>query len=188
MDRAAVEQLLDEMLSSLEDLETKVGATLQFLKDKGHATDKDLAPYLEQAGDASNVRWRAARLRMMSLLGAALKSVEPPPEAKNAGVDAKTDEVEKKGDAEKATTAQQDVQPKNEESQPTQAKKSTDEQLSDDSMKASDTPQNEASISEEQQPPAYTKSVEPKPSAPEEASETPTQASQDVRQSKQDAA
>lgn len=84
MDRAAVEQLLDEMLSSLEDLETKAGATLQFLKDKGHASDEDLAPYLEQAGNASNVRWRAARLRMMSLLSSALKTAEEPKEKPKA--------------------------------------------------------------------------------------------------------
>jgi hypothetical protein len=92
MDTAAVEQLLDEMLTSFEDLETKASAILQFLKDKGNATDKDLAPYLEQAGKASNVRWRAARLRMMSLLSSALKNIElperrseaPPPSQKTA--------------------------------------------------------------------------------------------------------
>ena len=44
MDRAAVEQLLDEMLSSLEDLETKAGATLQFLKDKGMPPTKISLP------------------------------------------------------------------------------------------------------------------------------------------------
>jgi len=88
MDRAAVEQLLDEMLSSLEDLETKAGATLQFLKDKGHATEEDLAPYLEQAGNASNVRWRAARLRMMSLLSSALKAAEEPKEKTKPKIEA----------------------------------------------------------------------------------------------------
>jgi hypothetical protein len=76
MDTAVVEQLLDEMLASLEELETKATATLQYLKDKGHATDEDLAPYLEQAGNASNVRWRAARLRMMSLVASALKGAD----------------------------------------------------------------------------------------------------------------
>jgi hypothetical protein len=84
MDRAAVEQLLDEMISSLEDLETTAGATLQFLKNKGHATDEDLAPYLEQAGNASNVRWRAARLRMMSLLSSALNTAKEPEEKTKA--------------------------------------------------------------------------------------------------------
>jgi len=83
MDAAVAEQLLDEMLSSLEDLETKTTATLLYLKDTEHVSDKDLAPYLEQAGRASNVRWRAARLRMMSLLSSALKSAEEPAEMKD---------------------------------------------------------------------------------------------------------
>jgi hypothetical protein len=76
MDTAVVEQLLDELLSSLEELETKATATLRYLKEKGNATEEDLAPYLEQAGNASNVRWRATRLRLMSLLSSALKSVD----------------------------------------------------------------------------------------------------------------
>jgi hypothetical protein len=76
MDTAVVEQLLDEMLAALEELETKATATLQYLKDKGHATDEDLAPYFEQAGNASNVRWRASRLRMMSLVSSALKGAD----------------------------------------------------------------------------------------------------------------
>jgi hypothetical protein len=88
VDRAALEQLLDEMLSSLEELETKAAATLQFLKDQGHATEKDLAPYLEQAGNASNVRWRAARLRMMSLLSSALKAAEEPKEKPKPTIEA----------------------------------------------------------------------------------------------------
>ena len=192
MDRAAVQQLLDEMLSSLEDLETKAGATLQYLKDKGHATDKDLIPYLEQAGNASNVRWRAARLRMMSLLTSALKSIEPPTEAKASGVDAKTDEVEKKGEAEKATTAQQDVQPKSEESQPTaQAKEPAGKLVSAESTEPPDrrSPQNQAPVPEEQQPLAETKKLETNPSAAEEAVKAPTQASRDaLPQSKVDAA
>ena len=86
MDTAVVEQLLDEMLASLEELETKATATLQYLKDKGPATDEDLAPYFEQAGNASNVRWRAARLRMMSLLSSALKNAEEPPTKAQKGL------------------------------------------------------------------------------------------------------
>ena len=55
------------MLNHLEELETQTGAILLLLRDKGLATEKDLAPYLERAGNASNVKWRAARARMEHL-------------------------------------------------------------------------------------------------------------------------
>ena len=69
-------ELLDQLFSALEDLETQSAGILQFLKGKGLATDEELAPYLQQAADASNVRWLAARLRMDALLAAAIKDTE----------------------------------------------------------------------------------------------------------------
>ena len=57
-------ELLNELGSSLENLETQQAAILQFLKDSGTLTDDQFAPYLTQAGKASGVRWRAARLRL----------------------------------------------------------------------------------------------------------------------------
>jgi hypothetical protein len=70
MDVHLAEELLNELGSSLEMLETQQGALLQFLKDKGVITDEQFAPYLTQAGNASNVRWRAARLRLEHILSA----------------------------------------------------------------------------------------------------------------------
>jgi len=69
-------EFLDELFSALEDLETQSAGVVQFLKDKGLASEAELAPYLEAAAEASEVRWRAARLRMDALLTAAIKDAE----------------------------------------------------------------------------------------------------------------
>ena len=62
------EELLNELGTSLENLETQHAALLQFLKDTGIVKEEQFAPYLTQAAKASSVRWRAARVRLDSLL------------------------------------------------------------------------------------------------------------------------
>jgi hypothetical protein len=64
------QELLNELGSSLEKLETQHAALLQFLKDNGTLTDDQFAPYLAQAGKSSSVRWRAAHIRLESLFRA----------------------------------------------------------------------------------------------------------------------
>jgi hypothetical protein len=61
------QELLNELGSSLENVETQHAALLQFLKDNDIVTDEQLAPYLAQAGKASSVRWRVARIRLERL-------------------------------------------------------------------------------------------------------------------------
>jgi hypothetical protein len=80
MNENPLHELLDEMISSLEPLETRIEAVYQFLKAKGMAADEELAPYLEQAGNASNVRWRAFRVRAESLMASAMN---PPKQESN---------------------------------------------------------------------------------------------------------
>lgn len=76
MDSKIAEQILDELAPTFERIESESAAIRQFLKDKGIATDEQLAPYLEQASAASSVRWRALRVRMGRLFSMAEKSDE----------------------------------------------------------------------------------------------------------------
>lgn len=97
MDQAAVEQLVEELLESFEVLESQNMAILQFLKDKGTATDEQLAPYLDQAATASNVKWQAGRMRIKRLLSSAMKSDEEETE-KSAAKTAEAAPDEKEGE------------------------------------------------------------------------------------------
>jgi len=76
MNEEIAQEILQELLSSLEGLETQTAAILQFLNDQGIAKKEDIASYLEQAGQASSIRWRAARARIDHLVSAAMKTVE----------------------------------------------------------------------------------------------------------------
>jgi transcriptional accessory protein Tex/SPT6 len=89
MDENLVQEILDALFSSLEHLETRTMAILQFMKDKGLATEEELAPHLEQAANASNVRWRAARVRINHLLSSAQKPPEEIAEKKSAKAEEK---------------------------------------------------------------------------------------------------
>ena len=68
MDDKVAQLILDELFSSLEVLETQTAAVQQFLKEKVGSSDEQLAPYLEQAGKASSIKRRAARVRIDYLI------------------------------------------------------------------------------------------------------------------------
>ena len=73
MDENTSRQILDDLLPSLEALDTKASALLQLLKDKGIATPEEITAHLDQAANGSNVRWLAARVRLEYLLSSAAK-------------------------------------------------------------------------------------------------------------------
>jgi hypothetical protein len=79
MDNETAKEIFEHLFSLLEDLETRSTATLQLLRAKGIATEEELATHLDQAGNASSVRWRAARARINHLLSP-VKPAEKPDE------------------------------------------------------------------------------------------------------------
>ena len=108
MDESVVRQIVDELISSLEPMETQIEALVQFVKDKGIADDAALAPYLERAANASDVRWRAFRLRTLSLISSALKTPEKE-EKEPAKSPAKSEE--KNASAQRAGSGQENLSP-----------------------------------------------------------------------------
>jgi hypothetical protein len=95
-------------------------------------TDKQLAPYLEQAGNASNVRWRAARIRIEHLLADTEKEQEielgKKPEiaaaetAKQEGPKPEAAKAETANDAQAAPVENKQVAPPVQQASPTDGK------------------------------------------------------------------
>ena len=92
----SAKEVLSDLFPYLESLETKCAAILAFLKEKGIATDEQLAPYLEQAADASGVKWHAARVRMEHLFAI-------PPEVESKPSNNLPEKAAAEGRIEKAT-------------------------------------------------------------------------------------
>lgn len=68
-----IKEVLDELFTLLETLESQNAAVLTFLKEHNIVTDEKFAPHLDRAETASSVKWRAARARMAYLLAPAPK-------------------------------------------------------------------------------------------------------------------
>jgi hypothetical protein len=110
IDEKIVQEILDALFSSLEDLDTQSTAILQFLKDKGIADDAELASHLQQAGNASSVRWRAARVRIDYLLSGAIKSAEQDAQKKKASASTAEEKPAEKKPAEKESTEKESTE------------------------------------------------------------------------------
>jgi hypothetical protein len=92
MDEQVVKEILDDLFSSLEALDTRCQAVLDFLKAKGIGTEEDLAPYVKEASNASSVRWLATRVRIEHLLSGAAKQEEREKSKSEKAPEAKTGE------------------------------------------------------------------------------------------------
>src|SRR5262249_1417012 len=87
----AIREIFEGLFDLLENLETQNVAILQFLKENADATDQRLKPYLDQAGNAASVKWRAHRARMEHLFS-------PIPEAAKAQQEAEKEKSRNKSD------------------------------------------------------------------------------------------
>jgi hypothetical protein len=94
MSEDSTKQIFNDLFRHLEVLETQNAAMLQFLKDKKVIKESQFDSYLEQAATATDVKWRAARVRMEHLFAEA-------PEPKVQPSERETKEGSK---TEKATT------------------------------------------------------------------------------------
>jgi hypothetical protein len=80
-----VKDVVNELIPYFERLETESAAVMQLLTDKGLVSSEELNRYLEQAGRASEVKWRAARVRVERLAAPGSKSAESGAEADDHG-------------------------------------------------------------------------------------------------------
>lgn len=116
-DTASIQEVFNELFTHLEKLETRSEGILLYLKEKKRVTDKQLAPYMEQAGNASNVKWRAARVRVERLLTAkdeedkAKESVNVRPEIAKAEQEQNTNKQEEKKQSREQSNAREREQP-----------------------------------------------------------------------------
>ncbi|HTC65969.1 MAG TPA: hypothetical protein VK685_02480 [Candidatus Acidoferrum sp.] len=147
-----IKEILEELFSLLESLETQSLALTQFLKDQGIATDERLAPYLDRAGNASSVKWRAARARMQYLLSPIPKGTTDKEKDKNKDENKEPE----KSSTEKPQTVKSPTEKSTEQNKPessdaakgtarnTAANANPDEKrqpVTEDNAKKSDTPQ-----------------------------------------------
>ncbi len=107
MDDKIAQLILDELFSSLETLETQTAAILQFLKEKGGASEEQLAPYLQQAGRASSIKRRAARVRIDYLLSGITNPPKKAVEQDSAKSEKKSGELAEKPEGKTQEQAQE---------------------------------------------------------------------------------
>ncbi len=76
MDAKVIDEILDAILPPLEAAESQTTALTRFLRERGILTDDDFARFQEEAANAAEIRGRALRLRMHSLVTSVLEEIE----------------------------------------------------------------------------------------------------------------
>jgi hypothetical protein len=140
MDEDVVQQIIDEVFSSLEPLDAQGSALTEFLKAKGIATDEELAPFLKQAGNASSVRWLAAKVRIKSLISSAMKDDDKKP--------AEMKTVEGKSEKEAGSSKGESTDKPGQRASGSDAKASALDAKDDGAKKSADKRANENTVSE----------------------------------------
>ena len=129
MNEEFAKEILQELISSLEALETQTAAILQFLSEKKPANKKALATCLETASQASSIRWRASRARIDHLLSSVIKSVEEETRkesAKTAEADREKKTIQSAANAEEEGSGKEELETKGSEIQDGEAKRSSE--------------------------------------------------------------
>ena len=137
MEEKIVQEILDELVPSLEALETQSAALLQFIKSKKLASPEDLAPFVQQATNASTVRWRAVRLRMERLLSSAAKAEET--EAKKRSEESQTRQENQEKDDNSIRHDQQKSREPTQKAQSVEGNEKPPRQASDDGTRQPET-------------------------------------------------
>lgn len=86
MNENIAHEILHELFSAMEALDTQTTAILQFLREKDIANEEEMARHFEQAGNASSVRWRAVQVRIDYLLSSAMKAAQQDAEKESSKV------------------------------------------------------------------------------------------------------
>lgn len=133
MDETALQEILDELFSALEALETQNEAMLQFLKNRIGVSDEEFAPFLERAARASNVRWRATRVRVNHLLSKAPNPPKVSRETSNSAIETKKDRqvVQQSPEEQKDSGEQESTPEKPEQDSKAEGDKDAPRQASD---------------------------------------------------------
>lgn len=115
MNDEVVKKVMGEFWPHFEVMETQCAAILQFLKDKGIATDEQLAPYLEQAGNTSYVKWLTTRLRVEHIFSSTPEEPEKPAQMTPAEVTTEEASAPKEPEKPAELTKEESSSPETEE-------------------------------------------------------------------------